>query len=135
MSEQSVAVVRRILEAFEAGDPEPALALYADDVEWTPAADEPETATLYGKEAMQGLFLQWITSFDDFHWQTLEYIDAGDLVLVVLKFSGRMRGSGAEVGFDETWVHRVRDGLVCEVHEYRTKDEAVRAAGLEAPPG
>jgi hypothetical protein len=44
-----------------------------------------------------------------------------------LKFSGKMRGSGVEVGFDETQVYRVSDGLVREVWEYRTKDEAMEA--------
>src|SRR4051794_27681978 len=100
MAEDNVAVVRRIFEALGQRDPEPALALFADDVEWTPAQDEPETATLHGKEAMQGLWLQWMTAFDDFRWETLEYIDVGEVVLVPLKFSGKMRDSGAEVDFD-----------------------------------
>ena len=127
MGEEPIAVVRRIWEAFGADDPEPGLALFADDVEWTLAADEPETGTLHGKEAVQGLFLQWLTSFDDFHSEPLEFIEVGDLVVVPLKFSGKMRGSGVEVGFDETQVYRVSDGLVREVWEYRTKDEAMKA--------
>jgi ketosteroid isomerase-like protein len=127
MGEEPIAVVRRIWEAFGANDPEPGLALLADDVEWTPAADEPETGTLHGKEAVQGLFLQWLTAFDDFRSEPLEFIEVGDLVVVPLKFSGKMRGSGVEVGFDETQVYRVSDGLVREVWEYRTKDEAMEA--------
>jgi ketosteroid isomerase-like protein len=119
MGEEPIAVVRRIWEAFGANDPEPGLALLADDVEWTPAADEPE--------AVQGLFLQWLTAFDDFRSEPLEFIEVGDLVVVPLKFSGKMRGSGVEVGFDETQVYRVSDGLVREVWEYRTKDEAMEA--------
>ena len=127
MSEESLAVVRRIWDAFGANDPEPALALFADDIEWTPAADEPETGTLQGKEAVQGLFLQWLTSFDDFQSEPLEYVEADDLVVLTLRFSGMMRGSGAEVAFEETQVYRVSDGLVREVREYRTKDEAMKA--------
>ena len=132
MSEDPVAIVRRIWEAFGADDPDPALALFADDIEWTPAADEPETGTLYGKEAVQGLFLQWLTSFDDFRSEPLEYVEAGGLVVVTLKFSGKMRGSGAEVAFEGSQVYRVSDGLVREVWEYRTKEEAMKAA---AAPG
>jgi ketosteroid isomerase-like protein len=127
MGEEPIAVVRRIWESFGGNDPEPGLALFADDVEWTPAADEPETGTLHGKEAVQGLFLQWLTSFDDFHSEPLEFIEVGELVVVPMKFSGKMRGSGVEVGFDETQVYRVSDGLVREVWEYRTKDEAMKA--------
>ena len=127
MGEEPIAVVRRIWEAFGANDPEPGLALFADDIEWTPAADEPETGTLHGREAVQGLFLQWLTAFDDFRSEPLEFIEVGDLVVVPLKFSGKMRGSGVEVGFDETQVYRVSDGLVREVWEYRTKDEAMKA--------
>lgn len=127
MAEESIAVVRRIWERFVANDPEPALALFADDVEWTPAADEPETGTLHGKAAVQGLFLQWLTAFDDFHSEPLEFIDAGELAVVSLRFSGKMRGSGAEVAFEESQVYRVGDGLVREVWEYRTKDEAMKS--------
>jgi ketosteroid isomerase-like protein len=127
MGEEPVAVVRRIWDCFVDNNPEPALALFAKDIEWTPAADEPETGTLRGKEAVQGLFLQWLTSFDDFHSEPLEFIGVGDLAVVVLRFSGKMRGSGAEVAFEETQVYRVSDGLVREVREYRTKDEAMKA--------
>ena len=127
MADEPVAVVRRIWDGFLNEDPEPALALFADDVEWTPAADEPETATLHGKEAVLGLFLQWMTAFDDFLSEPLEFIAVGNLAVVVLRFSGKMRGSGAEVAFEETQVYRVSDGLVREVHEYRTKDEAMKA--------
>jgi ketosteroid isomerase-like protein len=128
MSEEPLAVVRCIWEAFGANDPDTALALFADDVEWTPAADEPETGTLQGKEGVQGLFLQWATSFDDFHSEPLDFVEAGDLVVLTLRFSGKMRGSGAEVAFLESQVYRVSDGLVREVREYRTKDEAIKAA-------
>jgi hypothetical protein len=42
-----------------------------------------------------------------------------------------LRDSDQAVEVQVVHVSRVQDGLVIEVHEYRTKDEALRAVGLE----
>jgi ketosteroid isomerase-like protein len=129
MSEDVVAVVRKMFAAMDAEDPDTALELFHDDVEWHPARDEPETGMLKGKDAVVGLLLQWADAFDDFQPQPLEFIDGGECVVVPMRITGRMRGSGAEVAIEETIVYWLRDGKVAEVREFRTKDEGLAAAG------
>ena len=62
----------------------------------------------------------------------IEFIGAGKQVVVPLEWSGRGKGSGAEVAErqGETWVFTVRDGKIAVVTEYRLKAEALEAVGL-----
>ena len=54
----------------------------------------------------------------------------GDQAVTSVRFWGRGRESGAPVEIRETHVARLRDGMVLEVHEYRTKAEALEAVDL-----
>ena len=130
MPEDALTIVRQVFEAMESNDPDTALALYQDDVEWHPAKDEPETAPLHGKLELQGMFLKWVTAFDDFRLEPIEFIDAGGAVVVPVHVTGNLHGSGAEVANDETMVFWLREGKIAEVREFRTKPEALAAAGL-----
>jgi uncharacterized protein len=134
MSEQDISIVRRIFESWGSNDPDAALELLDDEIEWHPAQDEPETATVHGKEELQGMLLKWMTAFDNFRAEPLEYIDAGGAVVIPLRVIGNLRGSGAEVANDETMVFWVQGGKVVEVREYRTKDEALGVAGMGPDP-
>jgi ketosteroid isomerase-like protein len=130
MAEDPVTVARTMFEGFLSNDPDTSLALIHQDIEWTPSQDEPETATLRGKEEVIGMLLKWAVAFDDFRPQPLEFIAADECVVVPLRISGRVKGGGAEVTTDETMVLWFRDGKVAEVREFRTKSEALAVAGL-----
>jgi ketosteroid isomerase-like protein len=134
VSEQEVSIVRRIFEAWATTDPDPAFELLHADIEWTPCQDEPETATLHGHQEIQGLFLKWLTAFDDLRLEPSEFIDAGDAVVIPMTIRAKLKGSGVEVTNAETMVFWLRDGKVAVVREYRTRDEALEAAGL-SPSG
>jgi ketosteroid isomerase-like protein len=135
VAEANVEIVRRVFEAWRRNDPDAAFALMDEEIEWQPAQDEPETATLHGKAGVEGLLLQWANTFDDFRAEPIEFIDADDCVVVPLRIMGRMQGSGAEVTIEETHVFWIRDGKVVQVREFRTKAEGLRAAGLPDQPG
>ena len=128
MAEQDVAVVRRVYEALGAQDPDRALDQFHEDMEWTPPQDEPDSGTVHGKEAFLGFLLTWFSSFEDFRPEPIEYIDLGDWIVVPQLIKGRMRGSGAEIVLEETHVYRLEGGKIAEVHGYRTRDEAMKAA-------
>ena len=130
MAEANVEIVRRIFDAWASNDPDTGFAQMDERIEWHPAEDEPETATLHGKVELQGMFLKWLTAFDDFQTEPIEFIDAGEAVVVQLHITGKLPGSGAEVANDETMVFWLRDGKVAEVREFRTKPEALAAAGV-----
>jgi|SRR5208283_3090630 len=95
-------------DAFKAGDLRPFLTEFCDrQIVLKPAGIFPETAETRGQDAeMRGHdgMLRFATmqaeAFDEFHVEPLEYIDAGDRVVVPLRFGGRARHTGLDVEFD-----------------------------------
>jgi ketosteroid isomerase-like protein len=57
-------------------------------------------------------------------------IDAGDQVIASTVLHGHGSASGADVNDAYVFVYKLRDGLIVEGWEYRTKEEALEA--LEA---
>jgi hypothetical protein len=53
-----------------------------------------------------------------------ELIDAGDLVIASTVMHGQGSASGADVSDAYVFVYRLRDGLIVEGWEYRTRQEA-----------
>jgi uncharacterized protein len=131
MSAENVEVVRRSWEAWGAGDAAAALACFDPAVEWEPAADEPDARTAHGHEGVMELVRSWNETFEDFTGRPLEFIDAGNTVIVPMSFSGRMRGTQSEVELKETQVYTLHDGLIVSLREYRTKEEALAALRLD----
>jgi ketosteroid isomerase-like protein len=102
------------------------------DIEWHTRADLPDAATYRGHDGVAKLFSEWSESFDDLRFDPEEFIDAGDdVVIAVLRLSGRIRDSGEEVTMPETHVWTMRDGKGVECREYPTKAEALKAVGLD----
>jgi ketosteroid isomerase-like protein len=133
MTDDNVRIVRQLLAAWEVRDDEAGRALLDPEIEWHPAADEPETETLHGIAEVERLLDQWVESFDDLRVEPREFIAANDCVVVPLRVTGRLRGSDSEVAIEETHVYRVRDGRIAEVWDFRTTEEAMAAAGIPAP--
>jgi ketosteroid isomerase-like protein len=71
-------------------------------------------------------------SIEGYRVRPEEFTDLGeDRVLVVARYSGRGRSSGAEVDLRVASVYQLRDGMVATVHDYTSREEALEAAGLE----
>jgi ketosteroid isomerase-like protein len=62
-----------------------------------------------------------------------EIIDAGAQTISVAVVRGWGRRSGAEVAEPYVFLRTWREGKTVEVREYRTKQEALAAAGLQQP--
>jgi ketosteroid isomerase-like protein len=63
--------------------------------------------------------------------EVLELIDAGDFVIASTIFHGQGSRSGAQVEDAYVYVYKMRDGLIVEGWECRTREEALKAVGLE----
>ena len=66
----------------------------------------------------------------EFGVQATEFVDAAEWVVVCLRLHGRGKASGAEFEEHEVHASRLRDGKIVEIREYRTKEQALEAAGL-----
>ena len=134
MSQENVEVVRAAFEAWNAGDMEALLAHFHPELVYHPRTDEPDPSPHVGRDAYERLVYGFVDSFSEVTVEVLEVIDAGDHVIastvlhVVLH--GQESASGAGVSDTYVFVYKLRDGLIVEGWEYRTKQEALEAVGL-----
>jgi hypothetical protein len=124
-------LVRETLRRFEAGDRKDWRSSFAEDVVWDMTGDD---AGIYGKwhghRGVEDFFTQWLGTWEDYSVENTELIDAGDSVVVVFRQHGRGKGSGVEVDRDFYGVYDVRDGRIVRYRQFRSRDEAIAAAGL-----
>jgi ketosteroid isomerase-like protein len=129
MSQENVEVVRRWIDAWNAGEPDFSISHPA--LVYHPRADEPDPSAHIGREAFEGLALGFLEAFRNPQFDVEELIDAGDLVIASTVMHGRGSASGADVTDVYVFVYKLRDGLIVEGWEYRTRQEALKAVGLE----
>jgi ketosteroid isomerase-like protein len=69
-------------------------------------------------------------TFTEVRVEPTEFIDAGDVVLTVMRISGKGTLSGATIAADFTYVFRYRDGQIIAATTYQTRQDALEAEGL-----
>jgi uncharacterized protein len=134
ISEQNVELLHRLFELFSERevDLDAILELIGPDVVWEVRSDFPDAGVYRGHEGFRRLNAAFDEVVDETWYRPLEYIPAGDQVVVPLRWGGL--GSGSRAAFaarEETWVFTVRDSRIRRVREYATKREALEAAGLQ----
>jgi ketosteroid isomerase-like protein len=131
MSQKNVQVVRRMCEAFLAGDIADALALLHVDVKWhgTIGGIEEGRIARGHNEVIEG-FMESLRDWERHSLETEDYLDAGDRVVVLWHEVGRGKKSGAEVETRTAVVYTVRDDEVIEVQGYMDRRHALEAVGL-----
>jgi ketosteroid isomerase-like protein len=125
-----VEVVRGAHEAFSRGGPHAALAYLDPKVEWHDVPDQPEATVHHGHQGFLRAFGLFLEPFAEFTVHAEELRDLGDQVLVVARTRGSGRGSGAEFTQDVASLWTLRDGKVVRVLFFRSRAEALEAAGL-----
>jgi uncharacterized protein len=131
MSEENVETVRRVLEARNRGDIDVVMTYAAPDIEFDLSASAGTFAGVYtGHQALRRLWAAWSEVFSEMNWEAEEYIDAGDAVVVPVRFHSRGRGSGVETVTRAVHVYWLKDGRVVRYRQLQTRAAAFEAAGL-----
>jgi uncharacterized protein len=130
MSRENVDVIRRVLVAGSAGDFPELLALH--DPDWLGVIPEeyPGAGTYRGLDGVRAFVEEWLEVWDEFRVEPEEFIDAGDTVVVVVRYWGRGRGSGVEVRDRWVYVYELRDARIVCWRLYTDRAEALEAVGL-----
>jgi ketosteroid isomerase-like protein len=120
--------------SWNRGDLEAVFARVHPQIVYHPRADEPDPSPHVGREAYEQLVYGFADSFSQVTFEVLEVIDAGDHVITSTVLRAVLRGqesaTGGGVSATYVFVYKLRDGLVVEGWEYRTKQEAFEAVGL-----
>jgi ketosteroid isomerase-like protein len=135
MSKENVEIVRAAFEAWNAGELQlqDVLSHFHPELVYHPRADEPDPSPHVGRDAYERLLYGFVDSFSEVTFEVLELIDVGDHVIASTVLHAVLRGQGsASAGVSDPYVfvYKLRDGLVVEGWEYRTKQEALEAVGL-----
>jgi ketosteroid isomerase-like protein len=126
MSQENVEAVRRSIKAYRRGDYAGASAYLAPDVVWSVGQERPA----HGPAAVREMWKRWDGEWDELETIIEEVVDAGDKVLVAVRYGGRGRVSGVEVNDRQFEVHTFRDGRCVHKVDFRERAEALEAAGL-----
>jgi SnoaL-like domain len=145
MSQENVEVVRSLAEPFDGvniaaidWDAEAVRELlgraHSSDIQLTTLASGLGSGVdpfYQGLNGFSRYLREWLEPFSEYRVDNLDYIEAGDCVLIPSRQFGIGAGSGARVGLELTTLFELRDGLIVRVHQYDTLEEARKAAGLQ----
>src|SRR5918995_1165587 len=129
MSEENVEIVRSQVERFKAtGELSPETA--AEDIAWHDPPDFPDAQVHMGVDGILEALRVWSSAWSEWQIELDDYVDAGELVLVRGKQSGRGKDTGILVEQPLCLVYLLRDGKVVEVRAFFNEHQALEAAGL-----
>lgn len=119
MSNQKLDGVRGVYDAFARGDVPGVLAFLASDIEWTEADGFPYAGTYRGPNAvLDGVFMRLGTEWEGYAAVPDEFIDAGDTVVVLGKYSGKYKATGKSFQANFAHVWKLRDGKAVKFVQY-----------------
>jgi ketosteroid isomerase-like protein len=130
MSEENVEVVRQAWKAFNEHGIEAAVEYYAEDCVVEALPEAPDRETRAGREGVRERNRVFNEAFGDLDWEPVEFIDAADdIVVAVIALHGRGQGSGTPIDAPIAFVYGLRDGMLVRDRPFRSKDQALEAAG------
>jgi hypothetical protein len=121
MSEQNVAIVKGIYEAFGRGNVPAVLGAMAPDIVWNEAENFPyaDRNPYTGPQAiLEGVFGRILSDFDGFAVVPEEILDAGDTVVMLGRYAGTCRATGKVQRPQAVHVWRINDGKVTQFQQY-----------------
>ena len=104
-------------------------------MEWVVLDDMPDPGPFRGIEGTRRFWEMWKDTFDEFHADMEEYVDAdaANAVIVMVRMVGRGKDSGVAVDtptFPMVWT--ARGGQVVRMQMFTSREEALAAVGLPA---
>jgi ketosteroid isomerase-like protein len=132
MSQENVEIVREVFESFRSGDQKRTAQLVDPEVEFHGTVGGLEEGRIaHGLPQIVETFeVEDLEAWEERRLEPEEFIDAGDVVVVLLHEYRRGRGSGVELESDTAVVFAVREGRVVRIQGYMDRDAALKAAGL-----
>jgi len=111
--------VKAVYAAFATGDIPTVLGSLSPDIAWTEAEGFPYGGTYHGPRAvLEGVFMRLGSEWDGFAAIPDEFIDAGDTVVVLGKYSGKYKATGKSMHVNFAHVWKMQDGKAAQFIQY-----------------
>jgi ketosteroid isomerase-like protein len=131
MSQERVDRLLRAYEALNRGDFDAVTAHLPDDFEFIPPPMLLESGVYRGPQGLRELWEAYTETFDDFHVEVEETIDAGDRVIVMAAVAGTGSDSGLEVKTPSfAWVWSFEGDRVVRMEAMPNRATALEAVGM-----
>src|SRR5437899_7782209 len=118
MSQENVEIVQRVVAASQRGDGPTAIAAFDPKV----ALDQSRVldgGVSHGHDGVRAYFRRWFGTWEGLEITPERFIDVDDnRVLVLLKFTGRGKGSGARVSMSTADVFTLGHGKIVQMTGY-----------------
>ena len=115
----NVDLIRGAYDAFAKGDVPTVLGLLSPDINWTEAEGFPYGGTYVGPRAvLENVFMRLGTEWEGFAAVPHEFIDGGDSVVALGKYSGTYKATGKSFQADFAHVWKIKDGKAVKFVQY-----------------
>ena len=111
--------VKQVYQAFAEGDIPTVLGFLNSDIDWTEAEGFPYGGTYHGPRAvLEGVFMRLGSEWKEFAAVPDEFIDGGDTVVALGKYSGTYKATGKSFQANFAHVWKVQDGKAIRFVQY-----------------
>jgi uncharacterized protein len=134
MSSRNVGVVRGFNDALAQGDMGGMLDFLDPQLEWRAPESVPWGGTFHGHDGFREFVGKLLDQPAEFRREILEYLDAGERVVVILRQMGRRKGSDTEYDVPEVHVWTMRDGKIVDFEGVFDTATVLRTLQLQPRP-
>jgi ketosteroid isomerase-like protein len=132
MSEENVAIIRGVYEAFAKGDVAGVLGRMSPEIRWQEAENFPycDGNPYCGPEAIaSGVFARCIGEWNGFAVRMSDLIDGGDRVVALGRYGGEYKGTGRRMNPQAVHIWTLKDGKIIAFQQYIDTLDVARATG------
>jgi ketosteroid isomerase-like protein len=127
MSQTNLEVVRRGYEAFSRGDFAWISTAMDPEIVWHDASEIPGSRRRAGIDEVRAFLESFPRIWDSPRFVPEQLHEAGEVVVALVRFSGRGRNSGAEVSRELAHLFEFEEGKVRRVVTYFDREQAMLA--------
>lgn len=111
--------IKTVYDAFAKGDIPSVLEVLSADIEWTEAEGFPYGGTYHGpRGVLEGVFMRLGAEWEGFAAVPHEFIDGGDTIVALGKYSGVYKATRKSFQADFAHVWKLRDGRAVRFVQY-----------------
>jgi ketosteroid isomerase-like protein len=126
----NVALVRRLMDAYQRDDLDAQLAALDQDVELVEWPSGPDPRSYRGHAGVVRAYESWSEAWESLSYDVKDVVDNGDRVFVAIQMRAKGRGSAIEIDAETFNVFTLREGLITKGQFFTDRQQALEAAGL-----